>query len=511
MFFATLLSTTLASSAAAMTYLYPPPAQRITNIWSEEPCSLRAWVRAQDLTSDSISYGELRVKLLQPCMAQDVDLQHIGLELRLDEFVEVARMVSPEIALDVPPWQWLQPGKSQHSDWTTWKRNVTTFKTESVLHTFSSSSSDVQQMLTPEGLVLPFSVLLPPDAAFPAGVFPLTFHAHSDDDRSQTMLGRAYRYVAFITHRNGTREGSSAGYTSFVPSPPPVPSPSSVTEAEEVTVIARAVRRRLDDDEEDLCARTEAELHDDLPVRVVFPRGRDVYQGQELLVELSFPGDDVRTEVDASLVTTVLFPEREPQTTTFSELRTFTLSDASSYSRPSARVSYTGSALRIRVFVPSTFPTASTSSFAVSVGASLRLSFTRLHSPSTYAPIWGTESDFLPPDYEANDGWSYGECDRFYRHTTRYEVLIPLVLPRPSTLSTVHAPRIIAGHGPATKELDLKQEVQTEVYDDEVAGTRDLEGFPWPVNDILGFVGVYVGPLWERRERKFQVLIFFTR
>lgn len=46
-----------ALAASPTSYLYPPPSQVITNLWRDEPCALRAWVRAEDLHQGSISHG----------------------------------------------------------------------------------------------------------------------------------------------------------------------------------------------------------------------------------------------------------------------------------------------------------------------------------------------------------------------------------------------------------------------------------------------------------------------
>ncbi|EJD36953.1 hypothetical protein AURDEDRAFT_174024 [Auricularia subglabra TFB-10046 SS5] len=50
-----------------------------------DPCTVKAWVRADDLSPNAVSHGELKVKLIQPCANT---IKSIALRLRLDEYAE---------------------------------------------------------------------------------------------------------------------------------------------------------------------------------------------------------------------------------------------------------------------------------------------------------------------------------------------------------------------------------------------------------------------------------------
>ncbi|KAJ7154690.1 hypothetical protein C8R46DRAFT_441899 [Mycena filopes] len=66
-----------------------------------EPCKVRAWVRAEDLSPAHISHGELRVKALRPECAHQI--ASVALRLQFDEIGEVKFVknsaVIPELQL----------------------------------------------------------------------------------------------------------------------------------------------------------------------------------------------------------------------------------------------------------------------------------------------------------------------------------------------------------------------------------------------------------------------------
>ncbi|KAJ7890097.1 hypothetical protein B0H14DRAFT_2336412 [Mycena olivaceomarginata] len=66
-----------------------------------EPCTVRAWVRAEDLSPAHISRGELRIKVPRPECANQIS--SVALRLQLDEFGEYKFLkkgaVLPEIQL----------------------------------------------------------------------------------------------------------------------------------------------------------------------------------------------------------------------------------------------------------------------------------------------------------------------------------------------------------------------------------------------------------------------------
>ncbi|KAJ7696429.1 hypothetical protein B0H17DRAFT_893479, partial [Mycena rosella] len=51
-----------------------------------DPCEVRAWVRAEDLSPEHVSHGELRIKVPRAQCTQQI--ASVALRLQLDEFSE---------------------------------------------------------------------------------------------------------------------------------------------------------------------------------------------------------------------------------------------------------------------------------------------------------------------------------------------------------------------------------------------------------------------------------------
>ncbi|KAJ7622908.1 hypothetical protein DFH06DRAFT_1009006, partial [Mycena polygramma] len=79
-----------------------------------EPCTIRAWVRAQDLSPDHISHGELRIKVPRAECANQI--ASVALRLQLDEFGEVKFLKKGAVLPEVRPSN--QSAPSGYADWT---------------------------------------------------------------------------------------------------------------------------------------------------------------------------------------------------------------------------------------------------------------------------------------------------------------------------------------------------------------------------------------------------------
>ncbi|KAJ7250533.1 hypothetical protein B0H12DRAFT_1019181 [Mycena haematopus] len=78
-----------------------------------EVCTVRAWVRAEDLSPDHISRGELRIKVpRQDCANQ---IASVALRLQLDEFGEFKFLKNDAVIPELQPANQTAPG---YAEWT---------------------------------------------------------------------------------------------------------------------------------------------------------------------------------------------------------------------------------------------------------------------------------------------------------------------------------------------------------------------------------------------------------
>ncbi|KAJ6530010.1 hypothetical protein DFH09DRAFT_1370814 [Mycena vulgaris] len=207
----------------------PFTASYSTEATAEELCVVQAWVRAEDLSPDHISHGELRVKVKQPhCVTQ---VASVALRLQLDEFGEVKFLktgaVIPEIrgadnesvSADYANWFGTadavydyEPYDSATSDpdlWTIMAEERTAWSTEALL--ISNNPNFSQPIVTPFIVASP-TVNYPPVAhqriISRNQISPIERHGRS-------KLG--YHYTAVVTFIDGRTVEVDAGYTTFVP------------------------------------------------------------------------------------------------------------------------------------------------------------------------------------------------------------------------------------------------------------------------------------------------------
>ncbi|KAF7356415.1 hypothetical protein MVEN_00974300 [Mycena venus] len=191
-----------------------------------EPCTVRAWVRAEDLSPDHISRGELRIKVPRAECANQI--ASVALRLQLDEFGEFKYLkrgaVVPEVQLSnqsaplgyadwmggdgVYDYQAHDDGLSDPELWTVKAEERRAWTTEVIL---LENNPDLSQPIVAAFTVAVPRVNYPPVAEkyhyLEGG--PVSQHSSSD-------LG--YRYFAVVTFTDGHTQDVAAGYTAFIPS-----------------------------------------------------------------------------------------------------------------------------------------------------------------------------------------------------------------------------------------------------------------------------------------------------
>jgi len=188
------------------------------------PCAVRAWVRAEDLQPNSISHGEVRVRVTQPC--EDV-IQSIGLQLRLDEWTESFKRASnASVATHCPPND-PQRQRLQHAslDGPDLYEDCYIVETED-RNAWVAEIELLSAAAVITGAEEQFTVVSP-NVNFPVGTTPL----HTDIDRASwaaAHVGLIYRYLAVINYANGTTTYVPAGYTTFLPADVPPVSESPI-------------------------------------------------------------------------------------------------------------------------------------------------------------------------------------------------------------------------------------------------------------------------------------------
>ncbi|KAJ7116050.1 hypothetical protein C8R44DRAFT_794026 [Mycena epipterygia] len=199
-------------------------------------CSVQAWVRAEDLSPDHISHGELRIKVKQTHCANRI--ASVALRLQLDEFGEVKHLrqgaVIPEIHIShnqtVPTdflGFWGGSSTDIVHDYSAYDAAMSdsalsmikaeerrAWSTEAIL--FENNPNFSQPLVTPFIVASP-AVNYPPSSKSyrtDSSITPVRRHAYGE-------LG--YHYIAVVEFTNGTIIDLPAGHASFVPTSPPPP------------------------------------------------------------------------------------------------------------------------------------------------------------------------------------------------------------------------------------------------------------------------------------------------
>ncbi|KAJ6581801.1 hypothetical protein B0H19DRAFT_1251967 [Mycena capillaripes] len=192
-----------------------------------EPCTIHAWVRAEDLAPDHVSRGELRIKVPRAECANQI--ASVALRLQLDEFGEVKFLkqgaVLPEVqssnkSVSAGYTDWVgsdvvydyrahDEGLTDPELWTIKAEERHAWTTEATL---IENNPDLSQPI-----VTPFSVAVPA-VNYPPAVNRYVYRRSPISRHTSSDLG--YRYIAAVTFTDGRTEDVLAGHTTFVPSPP---------------------------------------------------------------------------------------------------------------------------------------------------------------------------------------------------------------------------------------------------------------------------------------------------
>ncbi|KAJ7484339.1 hypothetical protein FB451DRAFT_1232194 [Mycena latifolia] len=190
-----------------------------------QPCKVHAWVRAQDLSPDHISHGELRIKVPRAECAQQIAA--VALRLQLDEFGEVkflkqgaelpaiqtaANQTAPMGYEDwtgssvMYDYQARDDAMSDPELWTVVAEERRAWATEATL--LDNNPNCSQPIITPFTVAVP-AVNYPPSVTrYRSLQSPISRHSFND-------LG--YHYIAVVTFTDGHTAEVPAGYTTFVP------------------------------------------------------------------------------------------------------------------------------------------------------------------------------------------------------------------------------------------------------------------------------------------------------
>ncbi|KAJ7716143.1 hypothetical protein B0H16DRAFT_1801813 [Mycena metata] len=196
-----------------------------------EPCMVRAWVRAEDLSPDHVSHvgeGELRIKISRAECANQV--ASVALRLQFDEFGEVKHLKEGAVLPEVRALN--QTAPAAYADWTgsdvvldyrthddamsdpeLWAVRAEERRGWTTEATLLDGTPDLSQPI-----VTPFTV------AVPAVNYPPVFTQHRQSAQgpishhSYSDLG--YRYIALVTFVDGRTVDVLAGHTTFKPSVP---------------------------------------------------------------------------------------------------------------------------------------------------------------------------------------------------------------------------------------------------------------------------------------------------
>ncbi|KAK7012838.1 hypothetical protein R3P38DRAFT_3208958 [Favolaschia claudopus] len=191
-----------------------------------QPCTVQAWVRAEDLSPNHVSRGELRIKVSKEECADLI--ASVALRLQFDEFGQVKHLKNGAVLPEVRPsyesasteftggtgdevvydYQAYDDSLIDSELWTIEAEERSSWMTEAIL----LQNPDVSKTI-----LTPFTVAVPA-VNYPAVVSkyrnlynygPVAQHAFSD-------LG--YRYTTIVTFVDGRIKEIPSGHTAFIPS-----------------------------------------------------------------------------------------------------------------------------------------------------------------------------------------------------------------------------------------------------------------------------------------------------
>ncbi|KAJ7742977.1 hypothetical protein B0H14DRAFT_3167603 [Mycena olivaceomarginata] len=195
-----------------------------------EACSVHAWVRAEDLSPNHISRGELRIKVPRPECAHEI--ASVTLRLQLNEFGEFKYLKNDAVLPAVQATN--QSAPDGYADWVgsdivydyqaydnalvdpeLWTVKAEERRAWTTEATLVDNNPDLSQPTVTAFTVAVPAVNYPPvfggssSIGSLSGLRPVFRHSSSDLD---------YRYIAVVTFVDGRTENVLAGHTTFVPS-----------------------------------------------------------------------------------------------------------------------------------------------------------------------------------------------------------------------------------------------------------------------------------------------------
>ncbi|KAJ7180865.1 hypothetical protein C8R46DRAFT_1070789 [Mycena filopes] len=186
-----------------------------------ELCKVRVWVRAEDLSPERVSRGELRIKTLRPECANQI--ASVALRLQLDEFGEVkflreGAVLRPSNASASAGSDNIAFDYQAHDDALTDPQLWAVKAEERRAWTTVATLLDNPDLSHP--IVTPFTVAVPA-VNYPPVITQYRRQHGAVAQHSFSSLG--FRYFAVVKFTDGRTEDVLAGHTAFTPSSEPLP------------------------------------------------------------------------------------------------------------------------------------------------------------------------------------------------------------------------------------------------------------------------------------------------
>ncbi|EJD36943.1 hypothetical protein AURDEDRAFT_116979 [Auricularia subglabra TFB-10046 SS5] len=511
------------------------------------PCTVRAWVRADDLWPNAVSYGELKVKVTQPCTET---VQSVVLRLRLDESAEQSKLFNTTASGEF--WDW--DGDVPSAEWTTTREQRTAWKIE---RTVFAAGGSGEEHTWGDGREFKFAVHTP-NVNFPPAVHPLIFRRRNSDTES-VAFSRGYRYGAFVGLSSPAGDVRfvevPAGYTAFQPV-----TLRSAIDTKPHEVVVEAVSK----DAPWACPHAKAKSPSQNPpeddpkdeekgisLRVVMPNGPTAVQGplildawllrdadnniagQDFTIAISLPNrEDHRSaattytrsaRLEPNIHPTFAAPAEEPAPDSrntprrlrvspfqFEELHARMWATALLDRRARRTTCEAPLADALRVRVPDTFPrtthqTGTDAPFAV--GAALVVSVTERAGAAHTNPL----HDFAVA-HEA--GWEFGPCDGAQHATRTYTARIPVAVVG-RHLVDVAVPDYLEGRDASAPCIAVPPESACAFGDGGSRSTHSTRNSLAPpvgeahrrrysMESVDPKAGQYVGALWQSKMQRLE-------
>ncbi|KAK7025118.1 hypothetical protein R3P38DRAFT_2952806 [Favolaschia claudopus] len=190
---------------------------------ADQPCTVRAWVRAEDLSPNHVSRGELRIKVPRECAQQ---ITSVALRLQLDEFGEVKYLKEGAVLPQVHPSN--ESASTEYSDWMgsdvvydyqayddglsnaeLWTINAEERKA------WATEATLLRNPDLSEPIITPFTVAMPA-VNYPAAISS-NYRSLHDPVARYSFSDLSYQYLAIVQFVDGHSQDIPIGYTAFIP------------------------------------------------------------------------------------------------------------------------------------------------------------------------------------------------------------------------------------------------------------------------------------------------------